>query len=521
MKRLVDYSGIFGVLLLIAGGLIYAITTTSSWLITTFLILGGLLLLVYIVGNIGNIQNYFSKRSTKYSTNAIVTSLIVLAILLLVNFVAFRHTYRIDTTANHQYSLSEQTQKILKHMKKDVHIIGFFKSEANQRAKDLFEEYAHLSPKFSYELVDPDKRPAIAKNYGRITYGTIIVKGPSKVERIQKTTEAELTNAIIKVTREGKKWIYFLEGHGEHDIDQNMAGETGRSGLAMAKKALVDQYYGVKKLMLATAKVIPEDCSVLIISGPQTNLLQTETAAINDYLKKGGSVLAMIDPSPSASLQDFLSQWGIVPDNDVVLDVSGVGQLFGAGPAIPVISNYGNHAITKDLKRMMTAFPLARSLSKAKNAKKDSDFNRVELLKTGANSWGETNLSLFKNQKKAGYDAGFDKKGPLVLGMVVTKDVADSTSTGPSKKKSRLVVYGDSDFATNAWFHFQKNGDLFLNSVNWLAEEEDLVAIRPRSPEDRRVNLTKAQSKLIFWVGVVLFPLAIILLGAGVYTKRR
>ncbi len=521
MKRFVDYSGILGLLLLIAGGLIYVITTTSSWLITTFLILGGFLLLVCIVGNIGNIQKYFSMRSTKYSTNAIVTSLIVLAILLLVNFVAFRHTYRIDTTANHQYSLSEQTQKILKHMKKDVHVIGFFKSEENLRAKDLFEEYAHLSSKFSYELVDPDKHPAIAKKYGRIAYGTIIVKGPSKVERIQKTTEAELTNAIIKVTREGKKWIYFLEGHGEHDIDQNMAGNTGRSGLAMAKKALIDQYYGVKKLMLVTAKKIPEDCSVLVIPGPQTNLLQTEIAAINNYLKKGGNVLVMIDPPPSASLQDFLSKWSVLPDTDVVLDVSGVGQLFGAGPAIPVINNYGNHAITKDLKRMITAFPLARSLSKEKNAEKNSDLKIVDLLKTGANSWGETNLALFENQKKAGYNAGVDKKGPLTLGMVVTKDVKDSTTTTPSKKKSRLVVYGDSDFATNAWFHFQKNGDLFLNSVNWLAEEQDLVAIRPRSPEDRRINLTKAQSKLIFWVGIVLFPLAIVLLGIGVYTKRR
>ena len=519
MKRLLDYSGILGILFLLAGGLIYIILSTFSTLVTIFLIVGGILLLVYVVGNLGKIQAYFSKRSTKYSTNAVVTSIIVLAILMLVDFVAFRHTYRIDTTANHQYSLSEQTRKVLKNLKKDVHVIGFFKSEENQRAKDLFEEYSHLSPKFSYELVDPDKRPAIARKYGRISYGTIIVEGPEKTERIQKTTEEELTNAIIKVTREGKKWIYFLEGHGEHDIDQEMAGNKGGDGMAVAKKALENQYYGVKKLMLVTKKNIPADCNVLVIAGPQTDLLQPEIDAIQKFLVKGGKVLALIDPPPSASLRSFLAKWGVIPDNDVVLDFSGVGQLFGAGPAIPVASRYGNNPIVKDLRRMITAFPLARSLSKEKNA--DSKLHIENLVMTGANSWGETNLKLFENQKKAGFDKGQDKKGPLTLGMVVTKDVTDSTGVANSKKKSRLVVFGDSDFATNAWFHFQKNGDLFLNSVNWLAEEEDLVAIRPRSPEDRRVNLTKAQSKMLFWIGVVLFPLAIVLVGIGVYAKRR
>jgi len=289
--------------------------------------------------------------------------------------------------------------------------------------------------------------------------------------------------------------------------------------MAMAKKALENQYYGVKKLMLVTKKTIPSDCDVLVIAGPQTNLLQPETDAIQKYLKNGGKVLALIDPPPSTGLNDLVTKWGVIPDNDVVLDFSGVGQLFGAGPAIPVASHYGTNPIVKDLKRMITAFPLARSLSKEKNA--DSKLHIENLVQTGANSWGETNLKLFLDQKKAGFDKGQDKKGPLTLGMVVTKDVTDSSGVVDSKKKSRLVVFGDSDFATNAWFHFQKNGDLFLNAVNWLAEEEDLVAIRPRSPEDRRVNLTKAQSKMLFWFGVVLFPLAIVLVGIGVYTKRR
>ncbi len=519
MKRLLDYSGILGILFLLAGGLMYVILSAFSTLITILFILGGIFLLVYVIGNLDKIQSYFSKRSTKYSTNAVVTSIIVLAILMLVDFVAFRHTVRFDTTANHQYSLSEQTQKVLKNLKKDVHVIGFFKTEESQRAKDLFEEYSHISPKFSFELVDPDKRPAVAKKYGRISYGTIIVEGPEKTERIQKTTEEELTNAIIKVTREGKKWIYFLEGHGEHDIDQDMAGNKGGDGMALAKKALENQYYGVKKLMLVTQKTIPTDCNVLVIAGPQTELLQPEVNAIQKFLKKGGKVLALVDPAPSASLSDLTTQWGIVPDNDVVLDFSGVGQLFGAGPAIPVASRYGNNPIVKDLKRMITAFPLSRSLSKAKDT--DSKLNIEDLVMTGANSWGETNLKLFLNQKKAGFDKGQDKKGPLTLGMVSAKDVTDSTGAPIGKKKSRLVVFGDSDFATNAWFHFQKNGDLFLNAVNWLAEEEDLVAIRPRSPEDRRVNLTKAQSKMLFWIGVVLFPLVIVLIGAGVYAKRR
>src|SRR5262249_52502135 len=191
--------------------------------------------------------------------------------------------------------------------------------------------------------------------------------------------------------------------------------------------------------------------------------------------------------------------------NNTVVDASGVGRFIGLGPGAPLARTYGSHAITKDFEGTMTFFPLSRSVE----SNKSTSANTVDLMKTSEESWAETDLKAGNVQ----YDEGKDKKGPITLGVAGTKMNGD--------KEARLVVIGDSDFAANQFFGIQRNGDLFMNSINWLAQDEDLISIRPKNPSDRKVSMTEADQNQMFWITLVLMPLATIGSGVYIWWKRR
>jgi hypothetical protein len=188
-----------------------------------------------------------------------------------------------------------------------------------------------------------------------------------------------------------------------------------------------------------------------------------------------------------------------------------VGRLFGTGPAMPLVSSYEPHAITEDFN-VMTFFPMSRSITPDDTP--PDGYLVAPLLRTGQNSWGETELV----GDRAQFDAGRDLEGPVTISAVVSQAQAADTTAGG---KMRLVVLGDSDFASNAYFEFSGNGDLFMNTISWLAEQEDLISIRPKDVQDRRVTLTPRQSRMIFYVSVILMPLAALIMGVIVWIRRR
>jgi ABC-type uncharacterized transport system involved in gliding motility auxiliary subunit len=520
MKRYRHIIGAGAILLLIVLAIIKSILGTVGLAGTILLFVGIAGLVGYVILMLPEISNYFSRRSAKYSTNALASALIVLLILIIINAFAVNNNWRKDVTAAGQFSLAPQTIKVLKNLKVPVKATAFFRSNNKRRIEDLLKEYAYHSDKFEYEIVDPDKSPDIAKRYNITMYGTTVVESGGNREEITTVKEQDLTNAIIKVSREKKKVIYFVKGHGERDIDTRIEGNKGGDGFATAKEALEAMNFEVKSLLLINEDKVPEDCAVLVVPGPQTPFLQPEVERVKNYLNGGGKLLLMVDPEPGWDGASLVEGWGVEIHNDIVLDVSGIGQLFGAGPQIPIATSYGDHAITEDFRNMITAYPWARSLE-IDYQNKPAQVTATKLVETSPRSWGETNI---KNEKPVHYTEGKDFKGPLTLGVVLEReaeaDTAFSEISG-KKKKTRVIVFGDSDFATNAFFHVQRNGDLFLSMVSWLAEEEDLVSIRPREPEDRRVNMTKAQSRFVLIFGVIIFPALILLTGVGIYVKRR
>jgi len=515
MKQWSKYSGFVGLVLILISVMNVVIFSNWSLLNGILLGIGCVMILFYAWLKLKSVKQFLKTRSFKHSTNIAFMSLFVFGIIVLVNIILIKHNFRWDTTKGKLFSLSPQSKKIVHELKDDVHINAFFRPSNQQDVQDLLTEYANQSDRFKFEILDPDVNPALVEQYKIESYGIIVLESSDKVEKIKESSEQEVTNALIKITRDEVKKIYFTTMHGEHDID-----DINPEGLNEARKGIEAENYQVDKILLAEKQNVPGDCSVLVVAGPKKDLLEIEYQAIAEYLENGGKLLVLLDPD-QPGLQNLLKKWGFEIGNNTIIDVSPVGQLFGAGYGNPLIANYESHEITSDFN-LMTIFRLVRSIIPVSEL--DSGIVVTSLAKTTEypGSWAETDLL----DEDIQFDEGKDLKGPVSLAAVAEKEVTslpDSTAgeVSPKKMKTRIGVFGDSDFVTNAYFHFQGNGDLFLNTISWLAEQGDLISIRHKQPEDNRLSLSAQQSKVIFWFGVVLLPLIIITIGIVIYVQRK
>jgi ABC-type uncharacterized transport system involved in gliding motility auxiliary subunit len=513
MKKYLQKLDTLGLVLLVAAVIWYSISNIWDKWNLGLAIAGGVLFLAGIAANYRQILASFGKRSTKYAGNYVISLILVIAIVSGLNYIGQKHVKRFDTTASKQFSLAPQTIKILQKLDKDVDFKAFVKGGNDTQLQDLLVEYRTESKHVHYEFIDPDRHPDTAKRYDVNAYGTIVITYGERKEKIEKRSgeiqEEDLTNALIKVGRSEIKKVYFIQGHGEKDP---MNAE--QSGYSEAKKALESQSYAVATLNLASEGKVPDDAKVLVLAGPKTEPFAQELQFVTDFLNKGSAgLLVMVDPTPSPSLQNYLKDWGILVDNDLVLDVSGAGRLMGAGPSIPLVIKYENHKIT-DRFNAMTFFPLTRSIHPESNIPKGITVET--LFKSNPNSWGETNL----NNAKAEFNPGKDLQGPLSLAVAATKETKAS-SEGNATHKARMVVVGTSNFAIDAYFGNQGNGNLFLNMVSWLAQDEDLISIRPKPVEDRRIMLSQSQMAMLRLLTLYVLPGIVLVIGTMVFMNRR
>jgi ABC-type uncharacterized transport system involved in gliding motility auxiliary subunit len=514
--------GLIGLAALGAG--LILVSSSGQWTGSAKILaaVGAVLVVLFLAAYRSNIRALLGKRSTAYGANVALVFVLLIAILTIVNVIADRNHRRFDLTHSGMYSLAPQTVKLLKGLDKDVSALAFFKDDNPDKYKveDLLNEYKFVSSKFSVRFIDPDKNPGITKTYGVKNYGTIVLESGGKTERVVEganTKEESVTNALLKVIREGKKKIYFVEGHGEGDIDN-----TERTGYSQAKTDMENENYEVAKLFLMREQEVPEDCSLLVVCGPKKEFLESELQTITRYLDHAGKALFMLDPAPSAGLKDFLKNWRVDVGDNVVVDVSPAGRLFGVDEFMPMAMSYPEHAITKDFD-VATLFPYARSVSVSSESV--PGVTAQSIVETGAQSWAETGPTTGDVR----FDPDVDKRGPISLAVAVTAEAKaaqqDTTAGEPGKEstpsQTRIVVVGDSDFANNSFITFSGDSDFFLNIVSWLAEQEDLISIRPKAPEDRRINLTAAQTRVVMYLSLLVLPLAVLATGVGVWLKRR
>jgi len=479
--------------------------------------------LVYTLGQWRDVVSMFRRRQTRLGTLTAASILIVLGILVAINYLGSKQNKRWDLTKTGEFTLSEQTAKVLRSLDAPLRITAFEKSQEMQRFKDRLPEYGFASKRVSIDYVDPDSKPTIARQYQVQSYGTVVFEYKGRTERVVGDSEQDLTNGIIKVVSGAKRKVYFLQGHGERDPNN-----SERGGYSTMRSALERENYGMERLALIQVGPVPEDATALVVAGPTSDLLSPELASIQSYLAKGGKLLLLLDPpatsaAPSLPVFEGLAkEWGVQLGRDIIVDASGLGQLIGSSYDTPVSVSYPPHPITERFETL-TAFPLARSVSTTSAG--TGGVTAQSFVETGQRSWAETDIDSVASKDGPKLDeAKGDRRGPIGVGAAASQAVKAAAQPAPADAKppeTRVVVMGDSDFASNAAVNISGNRDLFMNIVGWLTQQENLISIRPKEAGDSRLTLTNDQARRIAWLALFVIPGGILAFGVYTWWRRR
>jgi ABC-type uncharacterized transport system involved in gliding motility auxiliary subunit len=502
IRRLLDWGGYLGIAVLGFGAILPFVRPDWNRYRWTLIGVGVVLVIVSLLARVEDFRGLFGRRSMRYGVNTAVAVALLLGATVVVQALSFRHSARWDLTENKRYSLSPQTIQLLGGLKSAVNAVAFFRSDqpGKRTAEDLLKQYARYSNgKFTWKSADPDREPGLARRYGIEQYGTIVLETGAKSEKVLDPEEEKLTNGLVKVTREGKRVVYVLQGHGEAELTN-----TERPGFSEAKSSMEKANYEVKPLVLARTGKVPDDATVVILAGPRNDLFPPELEALDAYVGRGGKVLAMVNPFQNEGLKKYLVKYGFQLDDDLVVEQNPLGRLFGIGPEVPIIQQYESHPITRDLGGVTTLFPLTRSITALKTPPKG--VNVQVLARTSVDSWGETNRADL--QRGVAKPDPEDPKGPLAVAAVATID------------KARIVVYGTSNLAANQFLNIQGNRDFFLNTVSWLAEEEDQISVRPKDTKQTPVFMSANQAQAVNLLPMVVLP-GLVLVGGIIAVVRR
>ena len=532
----------FLTLILLFGALAsYLLAATGAFWILLLLGLGTLIAFVALNAQI--VTLFFVSRQARYGANVAISIIGLVGIMVIINvIVGHKLDLTADLTADKLYTLSDQTKKILRGLDREVKVLAFFSNNAdnprmqNQLAfgRDVLGRYARETDKLEVEFIDPEADPHTSEMYDIQFGGTVVFESGQKREQVTAVDEQKFTSAIMKVVRDEIKRVYFLIGHEERGIDAFDA-----DGYQQAKEGLEKQNYAVEPLTLTTEPDVPADCNALVIAAPKTSLISHEVEAIARYLERNGKLLLMFEPSilsaedPNQQLVDLVAQWGVSVGNDYVLVFDPRFSYVFVGPEAPFIRQLEFHEVTRYVQSAI--FQTARSVT-------PKDVNRANLnvkslaktIDTVGVCWGETERGedgvLLP---EASYTEGVDTPPPLSLAVAVElKDEYEETEEGDSSEKpedaksteirTRIVVLGDSDFASNAYFANSGGGDLFLNAINWLTLEEDLIAIRPIGPSQQSLRrMTASEARLVQMTSIFLIPIVVFIIGVTVWWHRR
>jgi ABC-type uncharacterized transport system involved in gliding motility auxiliary subunit len=531
MERRLGILFAMGVLLLGLAALLSATRGGFSGWSAGLVTAGGIVWTVAVVVSWRGITSYLLRRSTRYGLNALLLSFFVAVILFMIGFIGDRHSWRRDLSATREFTLSEKTLNVLQGISKPIDIYVYYERASREAVRDLLVEYSRRNRGLQIRIEDLNKNPELAERFGVTELGTIVFDAGDKVLRLRTFGEEDITNALIKVSRPGQKSVYFLSGHGEKSFE-----DKGVFGYSIAATALQRENYQPKALDLVAAGEVASDCEVLVVSGAKSGVLDQEIQAIRRYMNKRGRLFCLFDPRFESNLEGWVAVWGIHVGHDRIVDPSPTGQLLGRGPTTPLVNRYGVHPITKQF-REPTYFQNARSVRRLQLY--GGSAQTAALVFSSAQSWAETNV--FSSQ--VGFDED-DLAGPVSIAMAARIDVeglhpeidaavvrvpgdevvsreALEGAGGLTRSEARVVVFGDSDFAANQSFNDMGNGNLFLNCMAWLSEDEDLIAVRPKVSDSRSVTLSLAQIKMLNVVSIFILPGLVFVSALTVLLRRR
>ena len=434
---------------------------------------------------------------------------------------------RWDLTPTKALSLSQQTRDLLRGLDREAKATMFFggSPDAYKAFDDLFKRYANESPQFQYQVLFRERNQALALEYGANYNNMTVIEYEGQRKILPVATEQLITQALFQLVHRQRKTVYFVGGHGEKDPRDNGA----REGYSEAASALVNENFDLRPLQLGREARIPEDAAVVVIAGPQADFQPEELEPLHAYIQRGGHVLLMIDPSPAPNLVEALARYGIKLTEDVVYDPE--NRLFGGDALSPLVSLYNlSVSIVKEL-RLNTIFPLTRSVDVIKPSPGPA-ISAVPFCSTGPGSWARYRSDGVAPEGAVDFEGTKARPGPIGIAVAATINLDEGFASQGAPVKtpprlSRIVVYGDSDFASNSRLSLLGNKDLLLNTMQWLAGEEQLITERPKdeeiAPKLSNVTLTAHAARVLFWLTAVIEPVVILLIGAAVsmYRKRK
>ncbi len=466
-----------------------------------------LLAAVFAILDPERVRLFLTGRQAHYGSNALLSIIAFALILFLVNWFTYQNPKSWDLTETKANTLAPETIELLGSLTQEVKALAFYSTGSmgteDRTLLDLFSQ--NSNGMFTYQVIDPQLDPLTAERYGA-SDGTIVFQMGESTEQAAFSTEDEFDAALIRLLYPAERVIYFLAGHGEASLDG-----FDEFSLSRLKGALEGKNYTVKPLNLIASPAIPEDALAIVIAGPLQPVSQEEVDLLKAYLDGGGSLIVEMEPLPLTDFGDSpdpLSQyletdWGVTLENDVVVDTA-TNQ-----PLIAVASEYAAHPITDKLRGVVAVFPTARSL---KLAGINDNLDPVELIRTGENSWGETDLVKLDTEGVTEFNEGADLIGPVALAVVVEN----------YENSARLVVFGDSEFAQDGMYDTYGNGSLLINTIDWAAQQEDLIALTPKNQVERIYNLpSQGQTLTIVLGSVCLLPLLVVGAGAAAWVRRK
>jgi ABC-type uncharacterized transport system involved in gliding motility auxiliary subunit len=477
------------------------------------LVSAGLIILglaAYAIMEPDRVRRFFTGRQARYGSNALVMTIAFLGILIVGNVLAFQNPKQlVDLTEDNTNTLSPELVAALETLPEKVTATGFFSQASNTESTDqlLNNIKASSNGNFDYQFINPDLDPQAARNAGITGDGKILLQMGDRKEIVAFASETEILKGLLRLLNPGNNVVYFLTGHGERDIEQ-----AGEASMTRAKSTLESKNYTIKTLNLLAENQIPEDASLIVIAGPLQPVAEDEVNLLKDYLASGGSLIVMEDPTAltefgdsSDPLADMLAQdWGITLNNDIVIDLN------SPQPTTAAAAYYDSvHPVTVNMNNLVAFFPYTRSLTMAGSTEAAT---LTPLVQTNERSWGETD---FTSLTQGGAEVGMDPnevQGPLTLAVA-----GENTTTG-----GRLVVFGTSSLAVDQIFDAYGNGDMFVNSVDWAAEQEDLTSITPKTPTERTFNIPGQFQWIAILLGsVFVIPGLVVLAGVSAWLSRR
>jgi ABC-type uncharacterized transport system involved in gliding motility auxiliary subunit len=467
--------------------------------------------------------------------------LLVAALLLIANYFGWKYNKRFDWTGSQLYSLSEKTRNVLRELDKDAQFVVFItpqQADVYEPTKELLARYDAASPRVSVRFVDAERNPVEAQQliqqYGVTSTGVVVVSGEDRrmidsgelaeldFSSMQVTGQPEMTgfkgeqlftSALLQLSEGRKPRILFTTGHGERSLD-----DQGPRGLAQAQQILGTDNFEIEEWASLGKAAVPEGTDLVVIAGPTASFVKPELDALTAWLGRGGRLLVLLDPTLGAAagsglvptgLEPWLAGYGVQAGQNIVVDPTNPLPFFG--PETIVVQDYGDQPVVKPLAD--GNLPVLLSLARSVGGGEAPGYQVTELARTSPEGWGENNLANLQDVRRDGSDLA----GPVPLGVAVT-----GGDTAGGGRPVRLVVFGDSDFASNQLLEANvANSVLLSNALNWLVEREALLGIPPKKTEQVRLTLTSQEIRTIYLLALVVLPSLAVIGGIVTYTRRR